>query len=189
MLRIYDSNLAFALVSVTLLSMRRHLFTARDLILPIIDFFYPPFKRVMNLQTFRYAASGGGNVLLGFMVYTIAFTYIFKQNPLELGFYAMKAHSAALFLSFCFTFPYGFFMSKYVVFLDSDMKGSVQLFRYLMICLFNLLLNYLLLKVQVEQLHLNAILAQVFTIVIVVIFSYVAQRNFSFKVSVAETEE
>ena len=168
--------------------MRRHLFTARDLILPIIDFFYPPFKRLMNLQTFRYAASGGGNVVLGFLVYTLAFTYLFRQQPINFGFYALKAHSAALFLSFCFTFPVGFFMSKYVVFSDSDMKGSVQLFRYLVICIFNLLLNYLLLKVQVEQLHINAILAQIFTIVLVVVFSYVAQRNFSFKVSSQEVE-
>ena len=168
--------------------MRRHLFTARDIILPIIDFFYPPFRRLMNLQTFRYAASGGGNVVLGFLVYSIAFTYFFKQQPIQFGFYALKAHSAALFLSFCFTFPVGFFMSKYVVFSDSDMKGSVQLFRYLMICIFNLLLNYLLLKVQVEQLHVNALLAQVFTIVLVVIFSYIAQRNFSFKAGVTDAD-
>ena len=79
-------------------------------------------------------------------------------------------------------------MSKYVVFNDSAMKGRVQLFRYFMVCMFNLALNYMLLKILVERMHLDAILAQVITVVIVVVFSYLAQRNFSFKAT-SESEE
>lgn len=162
--------------------------TARDLILPIIDFFYPPFRRLMNRQTFRYAASGGGNVLLGFTIYFISFKYILRESDLHFGFYAFKAHVAALFFSFCITFPVGFFMSKYVVFSDSKMKGRIQLFRYLMICLFNLVLNYLLLKVFVEEFHIYPVLAQIFTTAFVIIFSYLAQRHFSFKAPVINEE-
>jgi len=161
--------------------MRKHIHTARDLILPLIDFFYPPFRRLMNLQTFRYAVSGGGNVLLGFLVYFISFTYLLQERALYFGFYAFKAHVAALFFSFCITFPVGFFMSKYVVFNDSKIKGKIQLFRYFMICMFNLMLNYILLKIFVEQFHIYPVLAQVLTTVIVVVFSYLAQRHFSFK--------
>lgn len=161
--------------------MRKHLHSARDFILPVIDFFYPPFRRIMNLQTFRYAASGGGNVLLGFLIFTISFKYIFLEKEFDFGFYALKGHTAALFLSFCVTFPIGFFMSKYVVFNDSAIKGRVQLFRYFMICMFNLALNYILLKIFIERLHLDEIFSQVMTVVIVVVFSYLAQRNFSFK--------
>jgi putative flippase GtrA len=72
-------------------------------------------------------------------------------------------------------------MAKYVVFSDSKMKGRIQLFRYFMICLFNLALNYILLKVFVERFHIYPVLAQMLTISIVIVFSYVAQRNFSFK--------
>lgn len=161
--------------------MRKHIHSARDFILPIIDFFYPPFRRIMNLQTFRYAASGGGNVLLGFLIYFISFKYIFGEQQFDFGFYAFKGHIAALFLSFCITFPVGFFMSKYVVFSDSNMKGRIQLFRYFMVCMFNLMLNYLLLKVFVERLRIYPVAAQILTICIVVVFSYLAQRNFSFK--------
>jgi putative flippase GtrA len=140
----------------------------------------------MNLQTFRYAASGGSNVVIGFLIYSFSFTFLFHQQVVNLGFYAMKAHTAALVLSFFVTFPYGFFMSKYVVFSDSAMKGRVQLFRYLMISLFNLFLNTLLLKTLVEVLSFDPILSQVVTIVVVVVFSYIAQRNFSFKVIQAD---
>jgi putative flippase GtrA len=161
--------------------MRKHLHTARDFILPIIDFFYPPFKQLMNLQTFRYAASGGGNVLLGLIIYIVGFKYIFNEREFDFGFYAFKGHIAAMILSFCITFPVGFFMSKYVVFNDSEMKGRVQLFRYFVICMCNLLFNYLLLKLFVEKLHIYPVLAQIITISIVVVFSYMAQRHFSFK--------
>jgi hypothetical protein len=166
--------------------MRRHLHSARDIILPIIDFFYPPFKKLMNLQTFRYAASGGGNVLLGFIIYFIGFKYIFAEKEFHFGFYAFKGHIAAMLLGFCITFPVGFFMSKYVVFSDSNMKGRIQLFRYFMICMLNLLFNYLLLKLFVERLHIYPVLAQIFTICIVVVFSYLSQRHFSFKAGKAE---
>jgi len=168
--------------------MRRHIHNARDLILPIIDFFYPPFRPFMNLQTFRYAASGGANTLLGFTIYFISYEFILHKKALDFSFYAFKAHSAALFISFCVTFPIGFFMSKYVVFSDSTMKGRVQLFRYFMICMFNLALNFILLKILVEKAHIYPVAAQILTTAIVILFSYLAQRHFSFKAEPEENE-
>jgi hypothetical protein len=168
--------------------MRKHFHNVRDFILPIIDFFYPPFRRVMNLQTFRYAASGGGNMLLGFLSYFISYRYALNEKDFHFGFYAFKAHIAALFVSFIITFPIGFFMSKYIVFSDSKIKWNIQLFRYFMICMFNLLLNYILLKIFVERFHIYPVLAQIMTTSIVIIFSYLAQRHFSFKAAAIEED-
>jgi putative flippase GtrA len=168
--------------------MRRHIHNARDFILPIIDFFYPPFRRLMNLQTFRYAASGGGNTILGLIIYTISYKYIFFEKEFDFGFYAFKGHIAALIASFLVTFPVGFFMAKYVVFIDSNMRGRVQLFRYFMVCMFNLALNYILLKIMVESFRIYPVIAQILTIVIVVVFSYLAQRNFSFRAQLADDD-
>lgn len=166
--------------------MRKHIHSARDFVLPIIDFFYPPFRRFMTIQTFRYAAAGGGNTLLGLILYYISFKYVFAEKMFHFGFYAFEGHIAALFLSFCVTFPVGFFMSKYVVFSDSNMKGRVQLFRYFLVCMFNLFINYLLLKILVEKFYVYPVFAQIITISIVILFSYVAQRNFSFKASLPD---
>lgn len=169
--------------------MRKQIHSARDFILPIIDFFYPPFRNLMNLQTFRYLASGGTNTLLGFFTYFIGYKYIFFEKEFHFGFYAFKGHVAALFLSFVVTFIFGFFMAKYVVFSDSNLKGRVQLVRYMVICLFNLLLNYLLLKIFVERFNVYPVLAQIITTIVVVIFSYIAQRNFSFKAVPSDEED
>ena len=166
--------------------MKRHIHSARDIIIPIIDFFYPPFRKLMNLQTFRYAACGGGNTVLGLLIYSFTYKYILHEETLHFGFYAFKAHVAALFVSSAIGFFIGFFLMKYVVFNDSFLKGRVQLFRYLMLWLFCLLLNYILLKVLVERLHIYPILAQIFTILVVVTFSYLSQKHYTFKSSAAE---
>jgi putative flippase GtrA len=168
--------------------MRKHIHNARDLLLPIIDFFYPPFRRIVNIQTFRYAVSGAANTALGFVVFYTSFKYLFAGENIDLGFYIFTPYTVALVLSFSISFPVGFFLSKYVVFSDSKIKGRIQLFRYFMICMFNLALNYILLKIFVEKLHIYPTIAQVLTIGIVILFSYLAQRHFSFKAGAAENE-
>ncbi|MBM3412681.1 MAG: GtrA family protein [Bacteroidetes bacterium] len=153
----------------------------------IVDLFHPLFQRLLPLQTFRYLVAGGANTFLGLLVYFLCYQYLFKETIIDLWFYAFKAHSASLLVSFLFTFPIGFFFARYVVFDNSNLKARIQLFRYLMICLFNLFLNYLLLKILVEILYWHALLAQFTTVILVIAFSYVAQRNFSFKVSENQT--
>lgn len=168
--------------------MRRHIHSARDLVLPLIDFFYPPFKKLMGLQTFRYAASGSINTALGYIIFYITFKFIFQGKPVDLGFYVVEAHTASLLVSFCICFPFGFFLMKYVVFTDSKMKGRVQLFRYFMLYVFNLGFNYVLLRLFVETLKIYPTIAQVITTVIIILFSYIVQRNFTFRIRDAEEE-
>lgn len=161
--------------------MRKHLHSVREFILPVIDFFYPPFRTVLPLQTFRYAVSGAANTFLGLLVYYLTYKFILEGRDFHFGFYAFKSHVAALVVSFIVTFVVGFFLMKYVVFDDSRIRGRVQLFRYLLVCVFNLTLNYILLKIAVESWHIYPVFAQIGTTVIVVLFSYLAQRHFSFK--------
>lgn len=172
----------FDISSITFASfMRRHIHTVRDLLLPIIDFFYPPFKRVMNLQTFRYAVCGASNTLLGFVVFYVSFKFIFAGENIDVGFYVFTPYTVALVLSFCISFPFGFFLLKYVVFSDSMIRGRVQLFRYFLVYLINLFLNYVLLKITVEMLHIYPTIAQLIDIAILIILSYLFQRHFTFR--------
>ncbi len=168
--------------------MRKHIHSIRDILVPVIDFFYPPFRKIMSAQTFRYAACGGINTLLGLTIYYITYKFVLKEQDLHFGFYAFKSHVAALFIAFCVSFPIGFFLSKYIVFSDSNMRGKVQLFRYLVLYLFNLALNYLLLKILVEYFRLYAPVAQMITTGVIILFSYLAQRHFTFRVKNAEED-
>ena len=146
-----------------------------------IDLFYPPFRKWMPEQTFRYAVCGGANTVLGLAVYFISYQFILKKENLELGFFAFKPHIAALFISFCVNFVVGFILMKFVVFVSSRLRGRIQLLRYFLSFGFNLVLNYLLLKLFVELLHMNALVSQLITTCLVVLVSYFSQKHFTFK--------
>ena len=134
------------------------------------------------MQTFRYAACGGSNAVLGFSVFVCCQKYLFKGEKFDIGFYAFKSYNAALFVSFCSSFIVGFILNKYIVFTTSNLRSHIQLFRYLLSLLLNLVISYFLLKIFVEYVHLDAILAQVITTVLVIGISYISQSYFSFKV-------
>ena len=135
----------------------------------------------MPLQTFRYAACGGGNTLMGLTVYYISFHYIFTKKNVDFGLMVLKPHNAALAISFIITFLVGFFLNKYVVFTSSVMRGRIQLFRYFLSFFLNLVVNYFLLKLFVVALHIEAFTAQVITTCIIVTLSYLTQKHFTFK--------
>ncbi len=154
---------------------------AKDKIIAFIDFFYPPFRRFMPEQTFRYAACGGGNTVLGLALFKILLLFFFKDENVELGFYALKPHNAALFITSCVNFLVGFALMKYVVFVDSNLRGRIQLFRYGLAFLLNLTLNYFILKIFVEVFGWWPFLSQCLTTVIIVTISYLSQKHFSFR--------
>lgn len=135
----------------------------------------------MPEQTFRYAACGGANTVLGLVLFKILLVYVFKFQNVDLGFYTLKPHNAALFISFIVNFIVGFALMKYIVFLDSNLRGRIQLFRYGLAFLFNLALNYFILKVFVEVFGWWPFLSQCITTAIIIIISYLSQKHFSFR--------
>ena len=153
----------------------------RKKIISFIDFFYPFFKKFMPLQTFRYAVCGGSNMLFDIFLYFISYNYILKKQILNLGFIAFEPYTAALWMAFIVSFPTGFLLSKYIVFNASQLKGRIQLFRYILIVAVNLALNYSIIKVLVEFMHFYPTIARFFATCIIVTFSYLSQKHFTFK--------
>jgi putative flippase GtrA len=69
---------------------------------------------------------------------------------------------------------------KFVVFTKSNIKGRVQVFRYLISYLVNLGLMYFLMKILVEYANLDKWAAQLITTAVVLTLSYLTQKHFSF---------
>lgn len=155
----------------------------RSIILGVVDFFYPIFKRIMPLQTFRYAACGGFNTILGISLYFVGFQYIFTNETVQITEkFALSRHIAADFLfAFWISFPIGFYLSRYVVFQESKLKRRVQLFRYFVVVCGAIGLNYFFLKLFVDFFGIAGPIAKILTSLFIIIFSYVSQRNYSFK--------
>ena len=135
----------------------------------------------MPVQTFRYAVCGGGNMLLDIFLFYISFNFILQKQILNLGFFSIKPYNAALCMAFCITFPLGFLLNKYIVFNASYLRSHVQLFRYVLIVIINLILNYVILNVSVQYLHFYPTIAKILATVIIVTFSYLSQKHFTFK--------
>jgi putative flippase GtrA len=76
----------------------------------------------------------------------------------------------------------GFLLNKYVVFIGSQLRGRIQLFRYFLSFSFNLVVNYMMLKLLVEIWGLDPLPAQCITITIIIAISYLTQKHFSFRV-------
>ncbi|MDB5253783.1 MAG: phenylalanine 4-monooxygenase [Flaviaesturariibacter sp.] len=153
----------------------------RSFLLQFIDLFYPPFRRVMTLQMYRYAACGGGNTALNILIYFITYNYILRKELLHVGSLTFTPHIAAFLIAFCITFPIGFYLSMFVVFQGSYLRRRVQLLRYFLVAIACVFLNYLLLKFFVERMGLFPTPALMVTAGIVILFSYLSQRHFSFR--------
>ena len=89
--------------------------------------------------------------------------------------------------AFLITFPIGFMLMRHVVFTDSVLRGRIQLARYFMLVMINILLNYVFLKLFVEYVGLYPTVAKIITTVIIVLFSYLMQRHFTFKTSIVKS--
>lgn len=148
-----------------------------------IDFFYSPFRKLMPIQTFRYAACGGGNMLLDIFLYFVSYNFIIRKQIVFTPLGPMEPHIAAFLMSFAVSFPTGYLLNKYIVFPGSILRGRVQLFRYFLLVVLCVFLNYIFIKLFVEHLHIYPTVSKILTTVIVVSFSYLTQKNFTFKTS------
>ncbi len=153
----------------------------QKLILNILHFFYPIFKKFMDKQTYYYLVCGGGNTVLGLIVYFIGDHFLFHKVDIDLGFIAFKSHIASLILSIIITFPIGFLLNRYIVWHDSNLNPYKQLYRHFGFVMLFSLMNYVLLKMFVEYFNWWHFPSQFLTISIIVVFSYFAQKYISFR--------
>lgn len=147
----------------------------------VIDTFYFPFRALIPLKTYRYAVCGASNLGLDIVLYFIFYNFIFAKTNVDLGLFVMSPHIASLFFVFPITFLTGFALQKYITFADSNLPGRVQLFRYFVVAIGAILLSYLLMKLFVDGLHFYPTPSRFISIIITVIYSYILQNKFSFR--------
>ena len=154
----------------------------KDLLVKIIDTFYFIFKEFMPLKNYRYAVCGCSNLALDLLLYFIFYNFIFVKQNVDLGFITFSPHIASLFIVWPITFTTGFLLNKFIAFEDSRLQGTVQLYRYLLVAIGTMIISYFCIKFFVELLGVYPTPAKAITIVITVVFSYVLQVTYSFKV-------
>ncbi len=148
----------------------------------LIDFFYPPFSPYISRQLFRYAACGGGNLVFDWVLYFVIYNFIFDQQyNLHLGFITLSPHIASFAIVFPVTLLTGFLLQKYITFTASNLRGRVQLFRYFLVVITNILIIYAGLKIMVDGFGFWATPSKMLVTVFAIAFSYLSQKKFTFK--------
>ena len=161
--------------------MRKSFVTLGRLTSKVIDFFYPPFRKYVTLQFFRYGFTGVVNVGFSIVLYFVVYNFILHQQMLPLGLFTLSSHIAALAISFPFSNFFGFLLQKYVTFTESDLRGATQLYRYFLIVFINLGINAIVLKVLVDGFHFWTTPSQIIATLFCVLVSYFSQKKFTFK--------
>ncbi|MCG2418556.1 GtrA family protein [Aequorivita sp. F47161] len=153
----------------------------KNSIIKFIDAFYFLFRRFLPLKTYRYAVCGGGNLVFDIFLYFVFYNFIFAKQNLDLHFVVLSPHIASLFFVFPITFVTGFLLQKFITFQASNLPWQVQFFRYFLVGMGALVLNYICLKIFVDGFGFYPTPSKVLTTFIVVIYSYLLQNAFSFK--------
>ena len=150
----------------------------RTILLKIRSWFF----KFIPKQEYLYMACGGINLVWDTFVFYIAYHYIFQAHNFVTSFYTFSPHIAAFLVSFCFSFPTGFYMSRYVVWVNSPVRARHQLVRYLSVVFLCIVMNIGFLKLFVEQFHFYPLPSRLLAAVFVITVSYIFQRFFTFKV-------
>lgn len=153
----------------------------KTLIQDLINWIYIPFRKVIPIQTFRYAICGGSNTTLDIILYFICYNFILKKHIIDLKIISISPHIASFLIVFPFTFITGFILSKYITFPESQIRRRIQFFRYGITVLGAIVLNYVLIKLFVEYFGIYPTPSKMITSIIVILYSYLSNKYFTFK--------
>ncbi len=141
-------------------------------------------RKVLNNKIVRYVFSAGTATAVDISVYFIFFNYIFQKQDIPILHLAvLSAPTASLIVSYTCGLITNFFITKYLVFNDSDLKGIHQLLRYVLVALVILILNYFLMSFLIKVLNWYPTIARIISALSIGILSFVIHKFYSFKVT------
>lgn len=127
----------------------------------------------------KFIFVGGLNTLIGYgvnalillIVFKIPFNFISKATEIQALIAAVCGHAAGMVNSF--------FWNKYFTF-ENKGKSFLQVLRFFAVSMIQLALNYGLLIFLQNVIGLGIYLAQIITLVITTLFSYIAHNYYTF---------
>ena len=141
-------------------------------------------KRILHSKVFRYFVSAGVATVVDISVFYLSYNFLFRKEPLHLSFnLAFSAPTLSLVLSTSCGVMTNFLITKVFVFHESTLKTHKQIFRYVLVALFVLGLNYLLMTFLIKELNWYPTIARTFAALSIGVLSFTFHKYFSFRVN------
>jgi putative flippase GtrA len=132
------------------------------------------FKQLLGLlqyQKLRYLLAGGWNTVFGFSVF-VGLYYLLQPYSVH--------YIVVILASQVITITSAFFVYKFFVFKSKE-NPFYEYLRFFTVYLVGLVLNIAMMIGLVDFANVDPILSQAFAIILVIVFSYVSHKNFSFR--------
>ena len=167
--------------------------TITQIIKKIIDFFYRPFSRYIPQQLFRYAFCGGSKLVFDCVLYFLLYNFVIGHELVYISLpfnsqlstlnsqLCLTPHILTFLIVFPITLFTGFWLNRNITFTQSSLRGYKQLWRYILIVVLNLVINYFGLKLCVDILGFYPTPSKMLITLVTVAISFFGQKYFSFK--------
>lgn len=140
-------------------------------------------RRIFKSKIFRYFLSAGLATWVDVMVYFLAYNYVYRKMDFDLfGLILISAPSASLMLSYTAGLITNFTVTKFLVFHESDLETHKQLFRYVLVAIGVLCMNYVLMSFLIRQLEWYPTISRAVSAITIGVISFTVHRSFSFRV-------
>jgi putative flippase GtrA len=140
-------------------------------------------RRIFKSKIFRYFLSAGLATWVDVMVYFLAYNYVYRKLDFDLfGLIMISAPTASLMLSYTAGLITNFTVTKFLVFHESDLETHKQLFRYVLVAIGVLCMNYVLMSFLIRQLEWYPTISRAVSAITVGVLSFTVHRSFSFRV-------
>lgn len=141
-------------------------------------------NKLFHSKVFRYFISAGIATVVDISVFYISFNYLFKKQPVFFTDHLVfAAPTLSLVLSTTCGVTTNFLITKIFVFHESTLKTHKQVFRYLVVAMFVLGLNYLFMTFLINQLDWFPTVARTIAALSIGVLSFVIHKYFSFRVN------
>jgi putative flippase GtrA len=139
-------------------------------------------KTLLRNKVVRYFFSAGTATVVDVSVYFTTYNYILRKTDIPfIGPFVLTAPMLSLVISYSCGLFTNFFITRAMVFTESNLRGRKQLFRFIQVALLVLFMNYLFMKFLVQVLEWYPTIARVVSALSIGVMSYLFHKHYSFK--------
>lgn len=141
-------------------------------------------QKLLASRIFRYFISAGLATWVDVVVYFLAFNYLYEKSDIVFTEGIVVASTtASLVMSYTAGLITNFTLTKMLVFKESDLQTHQQLFRYILVALLVLALNWLLMRFLIRSMEWYPTIARATSAILVGVLSFSIHKVFSFRSS------